>query len=126
MVGAPLDSNERGTVFVFSGQDGSLVTKLVASDAATLDELGGAVALAGEVLVSGAARDDDQGKHTTTRRELFLLANGAIVIDTPGMRELSVKGLDTMSETFEDFRKGHPDFQRAQFQKFRKQIMGFE
>ncbi len=33
---------------------------------------------------------DDKGKHTTTHRELFLLPNGAMVIDTPGMRELGM------------------------------------
>jgi len=32
--------------------------------------------------------DDDRGRHTTTRRELFVLAGGGILIDTPGMREL--------------------------------------
>lgn len=31
-----------------------------------------------------------KGKHTTTHRELFILANGSIVIDTPGMRELGM------------------------------------
>ncbi|MFV0592244.1 MAG: ribosome small subunit-dependent GTPase A [Draconibacterium sp.] len=31
-----------------------------------------------------------KGKHTTTRRELFVLENGSIVIDTPGMRELGM------------------------------------
>jgi ribosome biogenesis GTPase len=31
---------------------------------------------------------DDRGKHTTTRRELFVLAGGGVLIDTPGMREL--------------------------------------
>lgn len=31
-----------------------------------------------------------KGKHTTTTRDLFLLENGAIVIDTPGMREFGV------------------------------------
>jgi ribosome biogenesis GTPase len=30
---------------------------------------------------------DSKGKHTTTRRELFLLPDGGILIDTPGMRE---------------------------------------
>jgi ribosome biogenesis GTPase len=32
--------------------------------------------------------DDDRGRHTTTRRELFVLAGGGVLIDTPGMREL--------------------------------------
>jgi len=37
--------------------------------------------------VSGAT---GKGKHTTTTRDLFLLENGAIVIDTPGMREFGI------------------------------------
>jgi ribosome biogenesis GTPase len=31
---------------------------------------------------------DSKGKHTTTRRQLLKLKNGALIIDTPGMREL--------------------------------------
>lgn len=33
---------------------------------------------------------DARGRHTTTHRELFLLPNGAIMMDTPGMRELQL------------------------------------
>lgn len=33
---------------------------------------------------------DNRGQHTTTRRELFELGGGALVIDTPGMRELAL------------------------------------
>ena len=32
---------------------------------------------------------DNKGRHTTTQRELFVAPSGVIVIDTPGMRELS-------------------------------------
>jgi ribosome biogenesis GTPase len=32
---------------------------------------------------------DNKGKHTTTQRELFVAPSGVIVIDTPGMREIS-------------------------------------
>lgn len=35
---------------------------------------------------------DDTGKHTTVHRELFLLPNGGILIDTPGIRELQLWG----------------------------------
>lgn len=35
-------------------------------------------------------RTDDKGRHTTTRRELFLLPGGGIIIDNPGMREFSL------------------------------------
>jgi ribosome biogenesis GTPase len=33
-------------------------------------------------------RDDDKGRHSTTRRELFVAKDGSLWIDTPGMREL--------------------------------------
>jgi ribosome biogenesis GTPase / thiamine phosphate phosphatase len=49
-------------------------------------------ALAGhEAMTTGAVREDDQrGRHTTTHRELFRLPGGALLIDTPGMREFGV------------------------------------
>lgn len=46
---------------------------------------------------------DGKGIHSTTWRELIVLKNGALMVDTPGMRELghldSAAGID---ETFED------------------------
>jgi len=47
--------------------------------------------------------DDDRGRHTTTRRQMFVLPSGALVIDTPGLRELQM--LDSpvgMAGAFED------------------------
>lgn len=48
--------------------------------------------------------DDSRGRHTTTERQLLRLANGALLIDTPGMRELALwADDDTDSDnTFED------------------------
>jgi ribosome biogenesis GTPase len=48
--------------------------------------------LAGEELMEvKTIRDDDsKGRHTTTHRQLFRLPSGALVIDTPGMRELGL------------------------------------
>ena len=46
-----------------------------------------------ERQLTGEIRGDDrQGRHTTTKRELIPLADGGIVIDTPGMRELQIWG----------------------------------
>ena len=35
--------------------------------------------------------DDDRGRHTTTSRRLIALGGGALVIDTPGMREIQLE-----------------------------------
>lgn len=46
---------------------------------------------------------DDRGRHTTTRRELVRLDSGALLIDTPGMRELGLwDASDGVSQTFAD------------------------
>lgn len=49
-------------------------------------------ALAGEEImaVNGIREFDSKGRHTTTHRQLILLKNGAMMIDTPGMRELGM------------------------------------
>jgi ribosome biogenesis GTPase len=62
--------------------------------------------LAGEkLLATNEIREHDgKGRHTTTRRELVLLPDGGIVIDTPGMRELAVYSGD-LSRAFEDIGK---------------------
>ena len=44
-----------------------------------------------------------KGRHTTTSRELIQLENGAMIIDTPGMRELGNMSIDTgIDETFSE------------------------
>ena len=46
---------------------------------------------------------DGRGKHTTTRRELIVLENGAIVVDNPGMRELGIISVDSgLDDTFNE------------------------
>jgi ribosome biogenesis GTPase / thiamine phosphate phosphatase len=49
-------------------------------------------ALAGaERMATREIREDDaHGRHTTTHRELILLPSGALILDTPGMRELAL------------------------------------
>ncbi len=51
-------------------------------------------ALAGrEVMATSDARHvDGKGRHTTTHRELVVLPDGTVVIDTPGLRGVAVTG----------------------------------
>lgn len=49
-----------------------------------------------EILKTQAIREDDsRGRHTTTHREIVLLPDGGLIIDTPGMRTLSLWEADT-------------------------------
>jgi ribosome biogenesis GTPase len=46
---------------------------------------------------------DGKGRHTTARRQLTVLDQGAMIIDTPGMRELGNIGVsDAIEESFSD------------------------
>lgn len=57
-----------------------------------------------ELLKTGEIREGDgKGRHTTTSRNLVELPGGALLIDTPGMRELQPWVEETaVSEAFED------------------------
>jgi ribosome biogenesis GTPase len=47
--------------------------------------------------------DDSRGRHTTTHRELVALPGGALLIDTPGMRELQLwTDEESLGRSFED------------------------
>ena len=62
-------------------------------------------ALAGEEImtVNGIREDDSKGRHTTTHRQLVMLKNGAMIIDTPGMRELGMWDVtEGLGEAFAD------------------------
>jgi len=48
-------------------------------------------------------KSDQRGRHTTTHRELFILPNGAMIIDTPGLRELQLWGSEELlTDSFSD------------------------
>ena len=62
-------------------------------------------ALADEEImtVNGIREDDSKGRHTTTHRQLIMLKNGAMIIDTPGMRELGMWDVSSgLGEAFAD------------------------
>lgn len=54
-----------------------------------------------DVLATNGLRNDDKGRHTTTHRQLLVLPNGGVVIDTSGMRELQIAGAD-LTQSFAD------------------------
>lgn len=80
---------QKGKTVAFVGSSGvgksTLINKLIGEDRLPTLEL----------------RNDDRGRHATTYRHLILLENGAMVIDTPGMRELHLSNAD-LDASFED------------------------
>jgi ribosome biogenesis GTPase len=56
-----------------------------------------------DLLATKAVRRDGKGRHTTTHRELVVLPGGGLLIDTPGMRALSVVGAaEGVERAFQD------------------------
>ncbi|MBN2601342.1 MAG: ribosome small subunit-dependent GTPase A, partial [Candidatus Marinimicrobia bacterium] len=57
-----------------------------------------------DIIKTQSVRESDsRGRHTTSGRQMLLLENGALIIDTPGMRELGNFEIGTgLSETFSE------------------------
>jgi ribosome biogenesis GTPase len=56
-----------------------------------------------DILATRAVRRDGKGRHTTTHRQLVPLPGGGLLIDTPGMRALSVVGAgEGVEQAFRD------------------------
>lgn len=81
----------RGCSAVFVGASGvgksTLVNKLLGNN---------------QIRTSSIREKDDKGRHTTTHRELFELANGSFVIDTPGIREIGLWINETTFTEYQD------------------------
>jgi len=71
---------------------------LLGSSGAGKSTLTNYLAKAEKQLVQEVREGDDRGKHTTTHRELIVLPEGGLIIDTPGMRELQLWESDEASE----------------------------
>jgi ribosome biogenesis GTPase len=81
-----------GSAFVFLGSSGvgksSLVNALTGLDLQSTREI---------------REYDGRGRHTTTKREMIILEDGSILIDTPGMRELALwADEEEIQKSFED------------------------
>ena len=86
---------KKGNNLVFLGSSGvgksTLVNTLIGEDVMKTSEI---------------REDDSKGRHTTTNRQLLMLPTGAMVIDTPGMRELGMWNCDDgIDKTFQDVEK---------------------
>jgi ribosome biogenesis GTPase len=56
-----------------------------------------------DLLATREVRADEKGRHATSHRELVVLPGGALLIDTPGMRELQLWDVsDGLDEAFAD------------------------
>lgn len=78
-------------------------------------------ALAGQAIMpTGTVRESDgRGRHTTSQRALIALQNGALVIDTPGMRELGLWDAEQgLAQSFADVEQylGHCKFSDCRHQ----------
>jgi len=59
--------------------------------------------LGAETMDTGEIRDDDKGRHTTVHRQMLELSTGALLIDTPGMRELGMwDAVDGVDDVFSE------------------------
>jgi ribosome biogenesis GTPase / thiamine phosphate phosphatase len=60
--------------------------------------------LGSEVFETSPVREkDSRGRHTTSRRQMTILENGALLVDTPGMRELGLMGATAaIDDSFSD------------------------
>jgi ribosome biogenesis GTPase len=72
-----------GQIYCFLGSSGvgksSLINKLLGQELLKTEEI---------------SAQTNKGKHTTTHRELFVLKNGGMVIDNPGMREVGLADVE--------------------------------
>ncbi|MCU0652951.1 MAG: ribosome small subunit-dependent GTPase A [Candidatus Pacebacteria bacterium] len=70
---------KEGKTYCLLGSSGvgksSLINKLIGKEAIKTNQI---------------SAGTDRGRHTTTHREMYLLENGGIVIDNPGMREVGM------------------------------------
>lgn len=83
---------EKGKTYCFLGSSGvgksSLINKLLGEEIIKTEDIG--------------ARSD-RGKHATTRREMYFLDQGGIVIDNPGVREVGLVDVGVgVEDTFDE------------------------
>jgi ribosome biogenesis GTPase len=89
------DSLREGKTVVLLGPSGAGKSTLVNS-----------LAVDDRAATAPVREKDQKGRHTTTRRELYRIPGGALLLDTPGIRELRVWTLgDGLDQAFPEIRE---------------------
>jgi ribosome biogenesis GTPase len=84
-------SLDPGTTTAFVGSSGAGKSTLINALVGT------------EAMVTGETRASDGcGRHTTTHRQLVMLPQGGLLLDTPGMRELQLLDEEGLDRVFDD------------------------
>jgi ribosome biogenesis GTPase / thiamine phosphate phosphatase len=79
-----------GLVLAFVGPSGAGKSSLV-------NVLAGA-----DLMAIADIRQDGRGRHTTVHRELVVLQDGSLVVDTPGLRSVGLASPEALDRTFSD------------------------
>lgn len=80
------DGRDKLLPYIGSGQTVALTGSSGCGKSTLVNWLSGATLQ----LTQDVREGDSRGRHTTTHRELFILPDGGIIVDTPGMRELQL------------------------------------
>ena len=83
---------KRNRIYCFVGSSGvgksSIINKLLGHELLQTKEI---------------STSTKKGRHATTHRELFILKNGGMVIDNPGLREVGIADAEqAVAQVFED------------------------
>ncbi len=92
--------------FIKDGETGAFIGSSGVGKSTIINRLIGSDILA----VNETREQDSRGRHTTSRRELIVLPNGGLLIDTPGMKELHLwetnEGVDEVFDDIENTASG--------------------
>ncbi|KDM91468.1 ribosome small subunit-dependent GTPase A [Photobacterium galatheae] len=96
-----LDPNSVGTLSAWCGKGKTVA--FLGSSGAGKSTLVNTLLSANAQLTGGIREDDSKGRHTTTSRSMHLMPEGALLLDTPGMRELQLADCsEGLAVTFAD------------------------